>query len=199
EQLPALEPWLKGGKQGVFGAKIIRGGGAKNIPNLIDNGLAIGGAPSAIGIDFPYPNFTGPATAMGLLITQAARRIRQEGGDFARDQLRKHYLEPLQRTHYWQDVEFLRRWPGYVKRTEVFFGRNLDLVLGTAYIWTRPGRWFLTKWTNWLRLIMRVAGPGNWRRIQSDLRHLARALRMREVLSRPAWGRLLLDGTMNAL
>src|SRR5437868_3555591 len=27
--LPALEPWLQGGKRGVFGAKIIRGGGAR--------------------------------------------------------------------------------------------------------------------------------------------------------------------------
>jgi electron transfer flavoprotein-quinone oxidoreductase len=199
ENLPALQPWLRGGKRGAFGAKIIRGGGAKDIPNLIDNGLAIGGAASAIGIDFPYPNFTGPATSMGLLVTQAARRIRDEGGGFTRDNLRRHYLEPLQQTHYWQDVEFLRRWPGYVKRTQVFFGRNLDLALGTAHVWSRPRRWFLTKWMNWLRLVLRMAGPGRWRAMQTDLRHLARALRLREVISRPALGRLLLDGTINAL
>ena len=66
------------------------------MPNLIDDGLAIGGAASAIGIDFPYPNFTGPATAMGLLIAQAARKIRDEGGTFTRDELQRHYLEPLQ-------------------------------------------------------------------------------------------------------
>src|SRR5262249_48181298 len=108
--LPALRPWLKNGRRGVFGAKIIRGGGAKDIPTLIDDGLAVGGAASAVGIDFPYPNFTGPATAMGLLITRAARRIRAEGSRFTHDNLRRHYLEPLQQTHYWQDVEFLRRW-----------------------------------------------------------------------------------------
>src|SRR5207245_7544354 len=102
ESLPALQPWLRNGKRGVFGAKTIRGGGAKDIPNLIDEGLAIGGAASAIGIDFPYPNFTGPATAMGLLLTQAARRIRTEGSGFTREALRRHYLEPLQRTPYWQ-------------------------------------------------------------------------------------------------
>src|SRR5581483_8009198 len=84
ENLPALQPWLRDGQRGAFGAKIIRGGGAKDIPNLIDEGLAVGGAASAIGIDFPYPNFTGPATAMGLLITQAACRIRAEGGTFSR-------------------------------------------------------------------------------------------------------------------
>jgi electron transfer flavoprotein-quinone oxidoreductase len=199
ESLPALQPWLKNGKRDVFGAKIIRGGGAKDIPHLVDEGLAIGGAASAIGIDFPYPNFTGPATAMGLLVTRAACHIRAEGGRFTVDALRRHYLEPLERTHYWQDVEFLRRWPGYVKRTQVFFDRNLDLLLGTAYIWSRPKRWLLTKWMNWVRLLLNVTGPGQWPAIRTDLRYLTRALRLREVMSRPSLGRLLLDGTMNAL
>ncbi|HEV3259479.1 MAG TPA: acyl-CoA dehydrogenase family protein [Gemmataceae bacterium] len=199
EGLPALRPWLRDGKQGVFGAKLIRGGGAKDIPHLIDDGLAIGGAASAIGIDFPYPNFTGPATAMGLLLAQAARRIREEGGGFTKERLRRHYLEPLQQTHYWHDVEFLRRWPSYVKKTRVFFDRNLDLALSSAYVWTRPDRWPVTKWWNWVRLLLHVAGPGHWRELRTDLRHLVRALRLREVLSRPALGRLLLDGTVNAL
>src|SRR5438309_91239 len=61
ENLPALQPWLRNGKRGVFGAKIIRGGGARDIPYLIAEGLAVGGAASAIGIDFPYPDFTWPA------------------------------------------------------------------------------------------------------------------------------------------
>src|SRR5579871_473439 len=199
EKLPALRPWLANGKRGVFGAKIIRGGGAKDIPNLIDEGLAIGGAASAIGIDFPYPNFTGPATAMGLLLTQAACRIRAEGSRFSADALRRHYLEPLQHTHYWHDVEFLRRWPGYVRRTQHFFERHLDLALGTAYIWSRPRRWLLTQWTNWIRLLLGVAEPGQWGEIRTDLRHLTRALRLRDVMSRPSLGRLLLDGTINAL
>jgi electron transfer flavoprotein-quinone oxidoreductase len=199
EGLPALQPWLRDGQRGAFGAKIIRGGGAKDIPTLIDDGLAIGGAASAIGIDFPYPNFTGPATAMGLLLTQAAVHIRAAGGRFSRDELRAHYLHPLQRTHYWQDVEFLRRWPGYVKKTRYFFGRHLDLVLGSAYVWTRPRRWPLTKWTHWLRMVRYVAGPRTWPDMQDDLRHLSRALRLRTVLKPPDLGRLLLDGTVNAL
>jgi electron transfer flavoprotein-quinone oxidoreductase len=199
ENLPALRPWLQEGRRSTFGAKLIRGGGARDIPTLIDHGLAIGGAASAVGIDFPYPNFTGPATAMGLLLCQAARRIRAEGGGFSRDDLRRHYLEPLRQTHYWQDVEFLRRWPGYVKRTRVFFDRNLDLALGTAYVWTRTDRWFVTKWANWLRLILHVAGPGRWRESLRDARQLARALRLREVTARPRLGQVLLDGSLNAL
>jgi electron transfer flavoprotein-quinone oxidoreductase len=199
ENLPALKPWLEGGKRGAFGAKIIRGGGAKDIPTLIDDGLAIGGAASAIGVDFPYPNFTGPATAMGLLLTRAAVQIRESGGHFSRDNLRRHYLEPLQQTHYWEDVEFLRRWPGYVKKTRTFFGQNLDLALGSAYIWTRPKRWAITKWVNWLRMMMHVLGPKSWGEVQEDMRHLSRALRLRTVVTPPNLGRLLLDGTVNAL
>ncbi|HEV3117630.1 MAG TPA: FAD-dependent oxidoreductase, partial [Gemmataceae bacterium] len=181
-ELPALRPWLREGKRGVFGAKLIRSGGARDIPTLIDEGLAIGGAASAIGIDFPFPNFTGPATAMGLLIAQAASRIRAERTSFTRENLRRYYLEPLQRSHYWQDVEFLRNWPGYVKRTRVFFGRNLDVIMGSAYVWTRPRRWRVTKWINWLRLILQVAGPAQWRETRNDMRHLLRALRLREVV-----------------
>jgi electron transfer flavoprotein-quinone oxidoreductase len=199
ENLPALQPWIREGKRGAFGAKIIRGGGSKDIPTLVDNGLAIGGAASAIGIDFPYPNFTGPATRMGLLIAQAARRIRDLKTGFTRDNLARYYLEPLRQTHYWEDVDFLRRWPGYVKRTQVFFDRNLDLVLGTAYVWTRPRRWFLSKWTNWLRLLLQLAGPLHWPQIRQDFRHLIRALRLREVTDRPALIQVLLDGAVNAL
>src|SRR6266404_4622393 len=136
---------------------------------------------------------------MGLLLVRAARRIRDEKTGFTTDALRRHYLEPLQRTHYWQDVEFLRRWPGYVKRTQVFFDRNLDLALGTAYIWSRPRRWLFTKWTNWMRLLLSVAEPGRWGEIRTDLRHLTRALHLREVMSPPSLGRLLLDGTIHAL
>jgi electron transfer flavoprotein-quinone oxidoreductase len=199
EGLPALQPWLRDGKRGPFGAKVIRGGGAKDIPVLIDDGLAIGGAASAIGVDFPYPNFTGPATAMGLLIARAASNIRAERGRFTRESLRKHYLEPLQRTHYWQDVEFLRRWPEYVKKTRVFFGPNIDLALGSAYIWTRPKRWRMTKWIQWQRLLAHASNPKRWRELQEDLDHLGRALRLRTVVKTPSLGRLLLDGTVNAL
>ncbi|MCI0463152.1 MAG: acyl-CoA dehydrogenase family protein, partial [Gemmataceae bacterium] len=198
ENLPALRPWLEGARRGAFGAKIIRGGGAKDIPTLIDEGLAIGGAASAIGIDFPYPNFTGPATAMGLLITQAAVAIRAEGGDFTRDALRRHYLEPLQGSSYWRDVEFLRRWPGYVKKTKAFFGRNLDVALGSAYLWTRPGRGLLGRWSNWLKLVRGLAGP-EWSELQADARDMAEALNLKRVAPVPSVGRVLLDGTLNAL
>ena len=195
--LPSLQPWIAGAKQGPFGAKIIRGGGAKDVPTLIDDGLAIGGAASAIGIDFPYPNFTGPATAMGLLIAQAARKIRAEGGTFTRDQLDRHYLQPLRRTHYWQDVEFLRRWPGYVKKTSVFFGRNLDVALGSAYLWTRPGKSLAARFATWSHLVGELGGGEHRAELGSDLDQFREALRIRDVAPRPSPWRLLLDGALN--
>jgi len=199
ERLPAVAPWLKHGRRGAFGAKLIRGGGAKDIPRLVDDGLAIGGAASAVGIDFPFPNFTGPATRMGLLLVQAVRRIKEAKAGFTAANLTRHYLEPLQATHYWSDVEFLRRWPSYVKRSPVFFGRHIDVALGSAYVWTRPDRWFVRKWLSWIRLTGEVAGPAHWRELRADARVLARALRLREVVGQPRIWQLLLDGTVNAL
>jgi len=195
--LPSLQPWLEGAKLGAFGAKIIRGGGAKDVPTLIDNGLAIGGAASAIGIDFPYPNFTGPATAMGLLIAHAARKIRDEGGTFTRDELDRHYLKPLRKTHYWQDVEFLRHWPGYVKKTSVFFGHHLDVALGSAYLWTRPGKSWAGRCGNWLHLVRDLTGGEHREELEADLRHFRETLRIRDVAPKPSPWRLLLDGALN--
>ena len=78
---------------------------------------------------------------MGLLLTHAARRIREEKTSFSADALRHHYLEPLQQTHYWQDVEFLRGWPGYVKRDDGVLRPQPRPGPGQAYVWTRPGGW----------------------------------------------------------
>src|SRR5262249_55140780 len=92
--LPALRPRYREGRRGSSGARLIRGGGARDVPYLIDEGLAIGGAAAAIGVDFPVLNFTGPATFTGLLLVRAARQIRAEGTGFTRAALERHYLEP---------------------------------------------------------------------------------------------------------
>jgi electron transfer flavoprotein-quinone oxidoreductase len=199
EGLPALQPWLRGGKRGTFGAKLIRGGGIQDAPTLIDDGLAIGGAASALGIDFPYPNFTGPANAMGLLLARAVLRIRAEKVAFSKENLRRHYLEPLQRTHYWQDVEFLRHWPGYVKKTKYFFGKNIDLSLGSAFLWTRKGVGIICRWREWIRLLAQQVSHEEGAAVREDARHLGRALRVPSLLPRARLSRLFLDGAVNAL
>ena len=56
--LPEVRRWTNNGRSAAYGAKIIRGGGIRDVPQLIDDGLAIGGAATGIGLDFPYPNFT---------------------------------------------------------------------------------------------------------------------------------------------
>jgi electron transfer flavoprotein-quinone oxidoreductase len=52
ENLPALKPWLKEGQRGAFGAKLIRGGGIKEVPRLIDR--------------FPLPQLHRPGHRHGL-------------------------------------------------------------------------------------------------------------------------------------
>ncbi len=199
EALPDMQRWCHGGTRGVFGAKLIRGGGVRDLPRLVDHGLAIGGAATGIGVDLPYPNFTGPATRMGLLLVEAAKAIRRAGADFTQEELQRHYVEPLKRTRYWKDVEYLRRWPEYVERTQFFFGRNLDLVLGSAYLWTRPRSWLPHKWINWIKMLLHVAGPGRWSEIRQDVRQLRQALQVGGVVRRVSLGRMVLDGWVNAL
>jgi electron transfer flavoprotein-quinone oxidoreductase len=195
--LPSLRPWFADHTPGPFGAKLIRGGGARDIPTLIDDGLAIGGAASSIGIDFPYPNFTGPATAMGLLLVQAACKIREEDGSYTTGELERHYLGPLRKTHYWKDVEFLREWPGYVKKTRVFFDKNIDLALGSAHLWTRPGPGLAARWKTWRRLLEELAGDEERALLREDAMHFGAALRLGDAVSRPSPWRLLLDGALN--
>jgi electron transfer flavoprotein-quinone oxidoreductase len=174
--LPDVRRWTEGGTPGVFGAKLIRGGGSREIPHLADHGLAIGGAASGIGVDFPYPNFTGPATGMGLLVARAAVAIRQQGGSFTLDELKRHYVEPLRATHWWADVHHLRRWPGYVAKTRFFFSRNIDAMHASLYTWTRPDLSLARKWSQWARLVRATLPPASWRSFLGDSRRLAVAL-----------------------
>jgi alkylation response protein AidB-like acyl-CoA dehydrogenase/flavin-dependent dehydrogenase/electron transfer flavoprotein alpha subunit/ferredoxin-like protein FixX len=198
ESLPVVRRWCQGGRRGVFGAKLIRGGGARDIPQLVSTGLVVGGAATAIGTDFPYPNYTGPATRMALLLVEAAKAIRAEGGSFTEAELRRHYLEPLQQTRAWKDVEFLRHWPAYVEKTQWFFGRSVDLALGTASIWSQRRRWNRSRWLDCVRLLVGVAGPGQWASLRQDARALAKGLGWKRIAGIPTLGRFLLYGWLNA-
>ncbi len=197
--LPALRPCLEGGRRVAVSARLARGGGARDVPHLVSDGLAVGGAAASLGIAFPYLDYATPAMASGLLLAQAAARIRAEGGSFSREELQRHYVECLRQSHHWQDLEFLRRWPGFLRKAHHFFGPNLDLLLGSAYAWTRPRRWVPSRALAWLGLLSETGGWGAWHRLRDDLRTLAWALRSRRWVGAPAMGRLLLDGSLNAL
>ena len=195
--MPALRPWWRDGRRGAWTVKLLRAGGPRDIPYLIEDGLAIGGAAAGLGVDFPVMNLSGPATATGLLFSQAAARIRAEGGDFSRAQLQRHYLEPLQQTRYWQDMEFLQRWPSYVKKTHVLFDRELDLLLDSSAVWSSPRGWLPRKLLGWFLVLARVPWS-QWGEWQNDILQMGHALRLRDVTTRPALARVLLDGALNA-
>jgi electron transfer flavoprotein-quinone oxidoreductase len=195
-RLPQIRQWTRGGRPGVFGAKLIRGGGLRDIPRMVDHGLAIGGAASSIGVDFPYPNFTGPATGMGLLLARAAVAIRREGGSFTHDELQRHYLKPLAASHWYDDVRHLRKWPAYVERTRFFFTHSIDALQGSLYAWTRPETSLYTKWREWVRLIRRTLPTGE---LFADSRQMVQAIGLNEAAGyRPIW-RILLDSLINSM
>ncbi len=184
--LPEIARMIDGGELTSYGAKIIRGGGLKEIPRLVDEGLAIGGAASGIGLDFPYPNFTGPATAMGLHFAAAVRQIAADSGGLGRSgdptqspfterALRHTYLKAVKSSHYYRSVQHLHDWPAYIERTQFFFEKQLDLLNNSAYIMSRPelGSW--KRYWSVVRLVRRVVRDGNGS-IVADSRALAHAV-----------------------
>ncbi len=136
--LPAIARLIEGGESTSYGAKIIRAGGLRELPQLVDHGVVIGGAATGIGIDFPYPNFTGPACAMGAIFAEAVIELEKNGGEPTRDRLEELYVKPLKATHYYKDVEHLRDWPAFIEHSEALFGRGIDLAVGGIYAATRP-------------------------------------------------------------
>ncbi|MEE8549827.1 MAG: FAD-dependent oxidoreductase, partial [Gemmatimonadota bacterium] len=175
--LPPIQRLIDGGESTSYGAKIIRGGGLKELPRLVDNGVAIGGAATGIGIDFPYPNFTGPATAMGRILADAVLELRRQGQTPTRERLEELYVRPLKASHYYRDVEHLRDWPAFIEHTQEFFGRQVDLLNGSIYVMTRPGLWFGRKWWEATRMVGETL-RGKWLRTLADVHQGSKALRL---------------------
>ncbi len=186
KSLPEIRRWAGGARSVAYGAKIIRGGGFREVPQLVDNGLAIGGAATGIGIDFPYPNFTGPATAMGRLFANAVKQIRAGDGDFSSKNLEALYEGPLRRTHYFKNVEFLEDWPHYVEHTRVFFGRASDLATGSAYIASNPSLGTGQKIWQLAKFLRETLPPKHVREFIRDLRAQRAALGLDRVNQSPA-------------
>ena len=136
--LPALQPLLRGTRTLGYGAKLIRGGGHKQRPHLVQDGLALGGAAGGFGVDFPAPNYTGPATYCGYALTLAVRDIIEGGADFAAANLQQGYVQRLQASRYWKDEVQLASWPEFVASTRSFFGFNAEALARGADALTRP-------------------------------------------------------------
>jgi len=174
--LPSIAQLIAGGESTSYGAKIIRAGGLRELPQLVDHGVAIGGAATGIGIDFPYPNFTGPACAMGALFAESVIELKQNGGEPTRERLEELYVRPLEATHYYKDVRHLRDWPAFIEQSEALFGRGLDIMLGGIYTATRPQLNTVRTWWQGVRVVGETL-KGRWLKTLGDLRGGSKALR----------------------
>ncbi len=176
KSLPDVRRFIGNGQSVAYGAKLIRGGGIRELPQLVDDGLALGGACTGIGLDFPYPNFTGPATAMGRLFAQAVKEIRDTDRNFSRLRLEETYERPLRQTHYFKNIEFLEKWPHYVEHTRVFFGRAADLACGSLYIATHPELHAGQKLWQLAKFLRETLPPKHWKEFFADLHEQRSAL-----------------------
>ncbi|HEY5595330.1 MAG TPA: acyl-CoA dehydrogenase family protein, partial [Nitrospiria bacterium] len=136
--LPHFRSLLRESVLSAYGTKLIRSGGVKEQPVLVEDGLAVGGAATGLGIDLPYPNFTGPASASGLIFARAVRGLLADGQPITADRLRQSYLEPLRASVYGRNAEFLSAWPDYLESSRIFFGRSADLACGLAHFLSQP-------------------------------------------------------------
>ncbi|MBI5208167.1 MAG: FAD-binding protein, partial [Candidatus Firestonebacteria bacterium] len=127
--LPFIKKITEGASLVSFGAKLIRSGGIKQMPELVDDGLAIGGASTGLGIDLPYPNFTGPATCTGNIFSKAVGNIIKNNSDFTKKELNDKYVVPLLNTHYAINAKSLENWPLYLEKTRALFESYIDLPL----------------------------------------------------------------------
>ena len=133
KSLPIMKMWTKGGKRTAYGAKIINANGYNHLSQFCDDGLAIGGACTGIGLDFPYPNYTGPASFTGLSLGKAVKSIKAEGGEFSKDNLQKHYESAIKNSHYFKDMQTTRNWAEYIGSTKSFFSLFCDIKLDCSH------------------------------------------------------------------
>ena len=182
--LPEVRRWTNHGRSVAYGAKIIRGGGFRELPQLVDDGLAIGGAATGIGLDFPYPNFTGPATAMGRLFAHAVKQVRATDKVFSRARLEELYELPVRETHYFKNVEFLENWPHYIEHTRVFFGCAADLATGSLYIASHPALRPHQKLWQLAKFARETLPLKHWGEFLRDLREQREALGLKRASKR---------------
>jgi hypothetical protein len=109
-----------------------RSGGWRERPVLVLDGLAVAALRPAPGIDLPFPNFTGPASATGLYFSRAVKSILKRGSSFDAKNLTREYLLPLQASVYGANAQHLSAWPAYFGRSSVLFGRTVDVACGSA-------------------------------------------------------------------
>lgn len=132
KDLPSVRDLTRDTALSAYGTKIIRSGGWRERPVLVEDGLAVGGASAGLGIDLPFPNFTGPASATGLYFSRGVKTLLQQGKPLTAKHLAEAYLAPLQESVYGRNARYLSRWPKYFSTSRVLFGGTADLICGTS-------------------------------------------------------------------
>jgi electron transfer flavoprotein-quinone oxidoreductase len=131
--LPWFRDLVRDARLSAYGTKIIRSGGWQERPVLVQDGLVVGGASAGLGIDIPFPNFTGPASATGLYFARAVKNIVNQGLAFDEDRLRKEYEAPLRESVAGRNAAALSEWPSYFGGSKVLFSRTVDAVCGSIH------------------------------------------------------------------
>jgi hypothetical protein len=175
--LAPLRGLLEGAKPVSFGAKLIRGGGHREMPTLCLDGLVVGGAAAGLGVDFPCPNYTGPATHCGWLVSEAVHAILRDGKSFDRATLEALYVEPLKRSVGYRDSTHLADWPHAISGAREFFGRQCDLVAGAASVIADPDAGVVGRHVLFARHLVETLPIGAIPDFAKEMKHVGAALR----------------------
>ena len=169
-QLPVIKAWTEGGKRVAYGAKIINANGFQHSPQIVDDGLALGGACAGLGLDFPYPNYTGPASFSGKSFAEAILALSESGDDFSKANLQSTYASSIYESQYWKDQETLQDWATYIQNTKSFFGRFVDVKMEALTPWLNPDLSFEQKVRDCSRTVMFHCRKGKLKELRQDLK-----------------------------
>lgn len=169
KSLPGIASLIEGAEQVAYGAKVIRAGGLREAVEPVRDGLAVGGAPLGLGLEFPYPNFIGPALTSGVAFADAVLALRQRGQGYGAAALRDTYVRALEASTDYANARLLRAWPAALQSGPFFFER-VPAVLGQ---WVDA----LARPEPEARASGERAAFTAWRQLRAELRQLYRLSR----------------------
>ena len=128
--LPEVAALLEGATQVAYGAKVIRSGGLREGVVGVYDGLAVGGASLGLGLEFPYPNFMGPAAMSGVAFADAVLDLRGRG-DYSAAALAESYGGRLRQSTEYQNARFAAAWPEALHASPLVFD-HLPALVGSV-------------------------------------------------------------------
>jgi len=128
-RLPEVATLLEGARQIAYGVKVIRAGGLGEGARCAYDGLAIGGALLGLGLEFPYPNFMGPAAMSGVAFADAVIELRDRA-DYSAAALSEAYGGRLRRSPDYQNAQLSSAWPRALHASPLMF-EHLPALIGS--------------------------------------------------------------------